>query len=73
MRELGRVLIAFGVVIMAVGVALSFADKLPNFPWIGRLPGDFYIKRDHFSFYFPLTTSLLVSIALTLLLYLFRR
>ena len=70
MSDLGRILIVFGVVIVAVGVALSFADKLP---WIGRLPGDFYIKRDHFSFYFPLTTSLLVSVALTLLLYLFRR
>jgi len=73
MNDLGRVLIGFGVIILAVGVVLSFADKLPNLPWIGRLPGDIYIKRDHFSFYFPLTTSVLVSVVLTVLLYLFRR
>lgn len=70
MSDIGRTLIVFGVVILAIGIALSFADKLP---WLGRLPGDIYIKREHFSFYFPLTTCLLVSVIVALLMYLFRR
>jgi hypothetical protein len=70
MSDLGRALIVIGVVLIAVGAAVVFADHIP---WIGRLPGDIYIKRDHFTFYFPLTTSILVSVVLTLLLYLFRR
>jgi len=63
-------LIVFGVVMVAAGVVLSLAGRLP---WLGRLPGDIYIKREHVTFYFPLATSLLVSVVLTLLLYLFRR
>ena len=70
MSDIGRALIALGVVIVVIGVLVSFADKLP---WLGRLPGDIYIKREHVSFYFPLTTCLLISVALTLLFYLFRR
>jgi hypothetical protein len=42
-------------------------------PWLGRLPGDLYIERQHFTFYFPLTTSVLISVVITLLVYLFRR
>ena len=59
-----------GLVIAAVGVLLSFGDRIP---WLGRLPGDIVIKRETFSFYFPLATSIVVSILLTLLLSLFRR
>jgi len=69
MNGLGRVLIVGGLVIAAAGVLLTFADRIP---WLGRLPGDFYVKRGNFSFYFPLTTSILVSVVLSLLLYLFR-
>lgn len=69
MNGLGRVLIVSGLVIAAAGVLLTFADRIP---WLGRLPGDFYVKRENFSFYFPLTTSILVSVVLSLLLYLFR-
>jgi hypothetical protein len=70
MTELGKFLIAFGGVIVLVGVLFSLGGKLP---WLGRLPGDILIQRDNFSFYFPLTTSLLVSIFLSLLLFLLRR
>ena len=70
MGGLGRTLIIFGLVLVVVGVILSFAPKIP---WLGRLPGDIVIRRESFSFYFPLATCLLVSAILTLVLYLFRR
>jgi len=69
MSALGRSLIFIGLAITAIGVLLAFADKVP---WLGRLPGDVYIKRDSFSFYFPLTTSILISVVLSLLFYFFR-
>jgi hypothetical protein len=62
---LGRTLIIFGAVLIAVGVAVLLGPKLP---WLGRLPGDIHYQRDNFRFYFPLGTSLVVSIILTLLL-----
>ncbi len=70
MRDLGKTLIVFGLVLVAVGIVLSFAPKIP---WLGRLPGDIYIHRENFTFYFPLTTCILLSLLITLVLYLFRR
>ena len=70
MGDLGRLLIIFGGVLVALGVLLSLAGKIP---WLGKLPGDIYYKSDHVTFYFPLVTCLLISIALSLLFYLFRR
>lgn len=67
---IGRFLIILGLFVVGIGLLLTFGAKIP---WIGRLPGDIYIKRDNFIFYFPITTSILVSILLTLLLYLFSR
>jgi uncharacterized protein HemY len=70
MGPLGKTLIVFGLVLVAVGVVLSFAPKIP---WLGRLPGDIYIQKGNFTFYFPLVTCLLLSLIITLVLYLFRR
>ena len=70
MGPLGKTLIVFGLVLVAVGVVLSFAPKIP---WLGRLPGDIYLNRGNFTFYFPLTTCILLSLIITLVLYLFRR
>ena len=70
MGGLGRTLIVFGLVLVVVGVILSFAPKIP---WLGRLPGDIVIRRESFSFYFPLATCILISLILALVLYLFRR
>lgn len=70
MSGLGRVLIIGGLVMVAIGLLISLAPRLP---WLGRLPGDILIKKESFSFYMPLTTSLLLSVAVSLLLYLFRR
>ena len=64
---MGKTLILIGVVIAGFGLLIMIG--LP----IGRLPGDFYVKRGSFSFYFPLATSIILSIILTLVLALFRR
>jgi hypothetical protein len=67
---IGKILILLGIILIAVGGILVF---LPKIPWLGKLPGDLFIKGEKFSFYFPLTTSILISLLLTLLLALFRR
>lgn len=70
MPGLGRTLIILGLLIAALGVLLTLAGKLP---WLGRLPGDITIRRENFTFSFPLATSIILSLLLTLLLWLFRR
>ncbi|MCZ6480799.1 MAG: DUF2905 domain-containing protein [candidate division NC10 bacterium] len=67
---LAKLLIIFGVVLALLGGLLLVVGKIP---FIGRLPGDIYIQRENFTFYFPLATSLLISILLTLLFSLFSR
>ena len=70
MSDVGKLLIVFGLLIGVVGVLLVLAGRLP---WIGRLPGDIYIQRGNWTFYFPLATSLVVSIVLTLIFWLIGR
>jgi len=70
MDWLGRMLIVFGVVLALVGGLLLFVGKLPL---LGRLPGDIVIRHENWSLYFPLTTSIVLSVLLTLLLFLFSR
>ena len=70
MNEVGKLLIVFGLIIAGVGVVLVLAGRLP---WIGRLPGDIHVQRGNFTFYFPLATSILVSVALTLIFWLIGR
>jgi uncharacterized protein YybS (DUF2232 family) len=70
MPAIGRSLIILGLIIAAIGVVLTFAGR---FPWLGRLPGDIYIKKDNFSFYFPLATSILISVVVSFILWLIRR
>jgi hypothetical protein len=69
-HDVGKALVALGLLIALAGVVLMFVGRVP---WLGRLPGDIHIERGHFSFYFPLATSLLLSVVLTLLLYIFGR
>ena len=64
---MGRTLVFIGLGIAALGLLMMLG--LP----IGRLPGDIYVRRDNFSFYFPLTTSIVLSIIVTLILAFFRR
>ena len=70
MSDLGRLLIIFGLLIAGVGLVLVLGARLP---WVGRLPGDIHIQRGNWTFYFPLATSLALSVVLTLILYLIGR
>jgi len=65
MESIGKTLIFLGFILVLIGALFLFFEKLPLN--IGKLPGDIYIKRDNFVFYFPLTTSILISIILTLI------
>ncbi len=71
MNGLGRSLMVMGVILIAAGLLVSFAPKLPT--WLGRLPGDISIKRDNFSFHFPLTTCIIISAFISFIMWLFRR
>ena len=64
---MGKTLVVVGLIVAGLGLAMMLG--VPLF----RLPGDFYVRRDNFTFYFPLTTSIVLSVLLTLLLALFRR
>jgi len=68
--HLGRLLIAIGLIAVVIGLVLLFAGKIP---WIGRLPGDFLFRGKNVTVYFPLMTSLIVSVILTLILWLINR
>ena len=73
-RELGRTLLFLAVILAAVGATLYFSGRLPF--RLGRLPGDIVHRTDHTTFYFPVVTCLLLSVAASLLLWLishFRR
>jgi len=61
---LGKLFILLGVFIILIGIFLIIGDRIP---WLGRLPGDFIIRRKNFTVYFPLATSILISIILTLI------
>ena len=66
-QQIGRFLILLGLLISAIGGLLLLSGKIP---WIGRLPGDILIQKKSFTFYFPLATSILLSLILTLLFWL---
>jgi len=71
---LGKLLIGFGVVMIILGgIFLLLGNLSGKVPWIGRLPGDIYIQRGNWSFYFPLATSVLLSVILTLIFSFFTR
>jgi hypothetical protein len=69
-QYIGKSLIILGIIIFAVGGLLLLSGK---FPWIGRLPGDIVIQKKNFTFYFPLATSILLSLLLTLVFWLLKR
>ena len=70
MNGLGRSLIILGLMLVAAGLVLSLA---PRIPWLGKLPGDITIRREHFSFYFPLATCILISAIVSFILWLIRK
>ena len=70
MNDFGRLLVVFGLIIVAAGVVVMLVGRVPG---IGRLPGDIHIQRGNWTFYFPLGTSILLSLVLTLVLWLIGR
>ena len=75
---MGKFLAAAGVVLALIGLFLMFAGRLPflkwpGIRWAGRLPGDILIRKKNVTFYFPLATSIIISIILTLILMILRR
>jgi hypothetical protein len=73
MAPLGKALIAFGLLMVLFGLLLWGGSSVPLLGRLGRLPGDIYVRRPGFAFYFPITTALVVSIVVSLLLALLRR
>ena len=63
MTELGKLLIFLGLTLLVLGLLLSSG----HFSWLGKLPGDIAVKKENFSFYFPITTCLALSVILTFL------
>ena len=70
MQELGKPLIIFGIILIGLGLILTFMNKIPL---IGRLPGDSLIQKKNFTFYFPLSTSILISAILSIIFWLWPR
>ncbi|MFN3567522.1 MAG: DUF2905 domain-containing protein [Caldimicrobium sp.] len=68
--DFGKFLVFLGLLFIVIGLLLTLSPKIP---FLGKLPGDIYIKKDNFTFYFPLATSILISLLLTLLLNLLLR
>jgi hypothetical protein len=66
--HIGKLLIGLGILLIALGSVLLLSGKIS---WIGRLPGDIVVQKKNFTFYFPLATSILLSLLLTFLFWLF--
>ena len=66
MVDVAKTLIFFGLLIFCVGVVLLFLSKTG---WVGRLPGDIFIRKENFTFYFPLATCLIISLVLSFLMF----
>ncbi|HJX73007.1 MAG TPA: DUF2905 domain-containing protein [Candidatus Deferrimicrobiaceae bacterium] len=70
MTSLGKILLVSGLLLAGAGLLVLLADRIG---WLGKLPGDIIVKRENFTFYFPLATCILISIVLSLLFWLFRK
>jgi hypothetical protein len=70
MIGIGKMLIIFGVVSIIIGGIIMLSGKVP---WLGRLPGDILVQKKNFTFYFPLASSILLSILLTLIFWLINK
>ena len=70
MQGQGKLLIIIGLVLVVAGLLISYGSKIP---FLGKLPGDFMVKKENFTFYFPLATSLLLSLLISLVMYFIRK
>lgn len=67
---MGKFLIIIGIIFIVAGLLITY---LPKIPFLGKLPGDITIERENFKFYFPLATSIIISIILSLLIFLYNK
>ncbi|MFZ6009854.1 MAG: DUF2905 domain-containing protein [Bacteroidota bacterium] len=67
---MGKFLIIAGIVLVVAGIVIHFADRMP---FLGKLPGDIAIERQNFKFYFPITTSILISILISVVIFLLQK
>jgi uncharacterized protein HemY len=69
MDSFGKLIITIGLILVVLGLIITFGSKLG----IGKLPGDIYIDKGNFKFYFPITTSIIISIIISILFKIFRK
>jgi hypothetical protein len=72
-QETGKFLVIIGIIIIIIGLALWWGNKVPWFNWFGNLPGDIKIEKENFKLYFPITTMILLSVVLTIIVWLIRK
>ncbi|XDD50118.1 DUF2905 domain-containing protein [Leptospira sp. WS92.C1] len=70
MESFAKPFLILGFLFLLIGIFFLYGDKIP---YLGKLPGDFRIERENFRFYFPLTTSILISVLISILLYLIQK
>jgi hypothetical protein len=63
---MGKLLIIIGIILIITGLVVTWSDRIP---FLGRLPGDISVERENFKFYFPITTSIVLSILISIILY----
>lgn len=73
MGHIGKILILVGIIILILGVLITYGDNIPIISKFGRLPGDITIEKDGFVIYFPLASSLLISAIIYLIFKVFQR
>jgi uncharacterized protein HemY len=71
MQQLGKYLLAIGILLIIVGLIFYFFGN--KFTWLGRLPGDIRVEKENFRLYFPITTMIILSVLISLILYLIRK
>ncbi|MBN2862833.1 MAG: DUF2905 domain-containing protein [Bacteroidales bacterium] len=71
MPQIGKTLIIIGVILIIAGILIYFAGN--KMSWIGHLPGDIRIERENMKFYFPLTTMIIISLLISLVLWILRK
>lgn len=69
-QPMAKLIIALGIILVIIGVVLLYAKDIP---FIGKLPGDIHIEKKNYSFHFPITTCILLSVIISLLFYLFSK
>lgn len=69
-QPLGKLIIILGIIILLIGLVVLFWGKIP---FLGKLPGDIYIKKDNYSIYIPIASSILLSIIVSIIMYFFRK